>query len=185
MKNRRTIVMAFLLCACLIVGMGYAAVTTDLHMHGDANISADAASTDFDADIQYGVVSDVVNCAAVVGTQNATSGDLSLTNDLVTVTLTNTGSNNDTTTMCTAGDTASFKVTVVNNGTAAATLKFDAKYDSTYFTVVITPDSTTVPAATEAGAGTVTLNVLITLKATPTDGITNGAFDITFTATAQ
>jgi len=41
MKNRRIILIAFLLCSCMIVGLGYAAYTEVLDINGTAELSAD------------------------------------------------------------------------------------------------------------------------------------------------
>lgn len=41
MKNRRNIVIAFLLCACLLVGVGYAAFSDVMDISGTAELNAD------------------------------------------------------------------------------------------------------------------------------------------------
>ena len=53
MKNRRNTIVAFLLCACLIVGIGYAALTTDLFLNGKAAIDKALAEEVFDSYIVW------------------------------------------------------------------------------------------------------------------------------------
>ena len=52
MKNRRNIIIAFLLCASLIVGVGYAAVADVLDVDGTAELGL-AAERDFDTNIEF------------------------------------------------------------------------------------------------------------------------------------
>lgn len=51
MKNRRNLIVAFLLCACLIVGIGYAAVADELVITGTG--SYEASLNPFDADVYF------------------------------------------------------------------------------------------------------------------------------------
>lgn len=46
MKNRRSMIVAFLLCACLIVGVGYAAIADQLTVNGTLEYSPTADSLD-------------------------------------------------------------------------------------------------------------------------------------------
>jgi hypothetical protein len=48
MKNRRTLLVAFLLCATLLVGVGYAAFTGNLIINGTATYTHDGAQLDED-----------------------------------------------------------------------------------------------------------------------------------------
>lgn len=48
MKNRRNIIVAFLLCACLIVGVGYAALTDTLMINGNVTVKHENANNVFD-----------------------------------------------------------------------------------------------------------------------------------------
>jgi hypothetical protein len=50
MKNRRNIIISFLLCACLIVGVGYAAMTDALDVTGTVDYNMDDA---FDSLIEF------------------------------------------------------------------------------------------------------------------------------------
>ena len=53
MKNRRTLVVAFMLVAVMLLGVGYAAVTTVLDIQGSVNVSATAAENEFNEDIYF------------------------------------------------------------------------------------------------------------------------------------
>lgn len=103
MKNRRNIIIAFLLCATLLVGVGYAAVADVLDVDGTAEYGI---MGDFDGNIQfteaysYQTISD--------------SASVSETNkDKVTFTAKS---------IVTSEDKAYFKFTVVNNNTTDATI---------------------------------------------------------------
>ena len=53
MKNRQFIVVAFMLAACAIVGVGYAAVTDTFNLNGTATISQDNANEGFNQEIVF------------------------------------------------------------------------------------------------------------------------------------
>ena len=53
MKNRRNIIVAFLLCACLIVGVGYAALTDTLRIDGTAAVKHENANNVFDGCVVF------------------------------------------------------------------------------------------------------------------------------------
>ena len=53
MKNRRLTLVAFLLCAALIVGFGYAAVSDTLRIDGTATIDHTGANTEFDGMVYF------------------------------------------------------------------------------------------------------------------------------------
>ena len=53
MKNRKTIIVGFILVACMIVGVGYAAVTDNFVIDGQATISDQGALDAFNEDIRF------------------------------------------------------------------------------------------------------------------------------------
>ncbi len=55
MKNRKIVVVAFLLIAMLLLGVGYAALTTTLTIIGNAHIDMDQAGTNFDERVYFSV----------------------------------------------------------------------------------------------------------------------------------
>ena len=53
MKNRRTVVVAFLLVAAMLLGVGYAALTDTLTIIGNAHVDLDTANKTFDERIYF------------------------------------------------------------------------------------------------------------------------------------
>lgn len=53
MKNRKIIVVAFMLVAVLLLGVGYAALTDTLTIIGNAHIDVDAANATFDSKVYF------------------------------------------------------------------------------------------------------------------------------------
>ena len=74
MKNRKTVVVAFMLVACLVIGVGYAAVTNVLDIQGSISVSATAAEKQFNEDIYFEGVVDNTNAAVASITDSATYG---------------------------------------------------------------------------------------------------------------
>lgn len=67
MKNRKTVIVAFLLVAALMLSVGYAAVSNVLDIQGSVSVSAEAADKEFNEDIYFsGVLKDGVLVASVV-----------------------------------------------------------------------------------------------------------------------
>ncbi len=56
MKNRKTVVVSFLLIAVLLMGIGYAAVSDTLNFDGSAKISGDETQSQFDLDVRITAV---------------------------------------------------------------------------------------------------------------------------------
>ena len=53
MKNRKSIVVAFLLVAVMLLGVGYAALTDILDITGSADINQSAAEEAFNEDVYF------------------------------------------------------------------------------------------------------------------------------------
>jgi hypothetical protein len=53
MKNRKTVVMAFLLVAVMLLSVGYAALTDVLDITGSADVNQSAAEEAFNEDIYF------------------------------------------------------------------------------------------------------------------------------------
>ena len=129
MKNRRNLIVAFLLCACLIVGIGYAALTTNLYLNGSSIINGALAEEKFDTDIVWKSV-ESSNTAKVKAELDSTKDTITITadglNDLTeTITVTCVMVNNSTDTNAwvtvpayvTAGDATPYiKVTRTQTG---------------------------------------------------------------------
>ena len=159
MRNRKTIITAFVLAACLLIGVGYAALTTTLEVKGSVNLTKAGAEAEVDEDV-YFTNAVGTNCAANVDAQDP---------DIVIVRLTDTS-----TKVSVAGDTASFVATVKNDSKAAATITPNfTTIDSALATYLqFSTDNSTY---TVNAGDTVEIEVTITLKtAIPEGGILVG-----------
>jgi hypothetical protein len=56
MRNRKNVIVAFVLVAVMLMAVGYAALSTDLFIGGNATINADKAQTEFDKLIKFDTV---------------------------------------------------------------------------------------------------------------------------------
>ena len=101
MKNRKTVIVVFMLVACMLIGVGYAAIESNLYMNGSINLTADGAESELDEDVYFTAVSNENHCNANVDTTNS---------DIVIVRITDTNS-----IMAFEGDQSSFTATVQND----------------------------------------------------------------------
>ena len=53
MKNRKTIIVAFVLVACMLIGVGFAALSTRLDITGTTNISKEFIDEEFSNDVYF------------------------------------------------------------------------------------------------------------------------------------
>lgn len=160
MKNRKLAIVAFLLCATMLVGLGYAAVTNVLDIQGSASVSAEVAEKEFNEDIYF---AGVVKGTELVQTVDTAAG-LGYT--------ANINVNNK--------DKGQFTVTGLTNKDDAQTITFRIKNDSEHDATVSlktktnsnetnfdfthyfgTEDKTTT---TIAAGGTVDVTVKVLLK---------------------
>ena len=171
MKNRRLTIVAFLLCATIVVGFGYAALTDVLDITGSADVNQSAAENAFDADIIF-TGADVITPAKEGPKPNTASVNAD-NNDKASFSAYNLQGKDDT---------AQFKFTIKNNGDVAATVtpSISSNTNEAYF--AISSDWNGQPKDLEAGAE-LTYTVTVTLKSTPTDTI-SGSFIIELTATS-
>lgn len=98
MKNRKTVVVAFLLVCCMILGVGYAALTVDLNLAGNATFNPGQAQNEFTENIYLGdsAVIEKTNGTAPISTYTKTTdhsadlavNSLALDGDRVTYTIT-------------------------------------------------------------------------------------------------
>ena len=168
MKNRRNLIVAFLLCACLIVGIGYAALTDTLDITGSADVNQSAAEEAFNEDIYFS--------AAVANETGNTASVNRDNNDKASFTA-NTLKGKD--------DTVTFTFTIKNAGDvdALVTPKLNASLGNTnpeYFTI---ESDWNGAAQTVAANSEKTYTVTVTLIKTPTETIA-GSFLVEFTAVA-
>ena len=169
MKNRRTVVVAFLLCAVMLLGVGYAALSDTLDITGSADVNQSAAEEAFNTDVYFS--------AAVANETGNTASVNSDNNDKASFTVN---------TLKGKGDKATFTFTIKNDGDvdAEVTPKLNATLGNTnpeYFTV--TSDWKGEAKTLEAGKE-LTYTVTVELIKTPTETIA-GSFLIELTAVAE
>lgn len=163
MKNRRNLIVAFLLCACLIVGIGYAALTDVLDITGSADVNQSAAEEAFNEDIYFSsAVANETGNTASVNTDNKDKASFTAN------------------TLKGKGDKATFTYTIKNDGDLNATVtpSISSNTNETYFKV--SSDWAGEAKTLEAGQ-TLTYTVTIELLETPTDTI-SGSCIIELTA---
>jgi uncharacterized protein with beta-barrel porin domain len=187
MKNRRNIIVAFLLCACLIVGVGYANLTTNLMLKGNAKIDSTLAENVFDAAIIWSGAEVV---SSTTGATEKVEATIDASNDTITIVADG---------LDTKGEIITVTCTMKNKSTDTdatvvipqTTLNGDA---SPYISVIRTNynvEGTVVnPGDTiELGKGE-SANIVITFELiqefVPTDTLTTveSRFDLTFLVTA-
>ena len=180
MKNRRTIIVAFMLCAIMLLGVGYAAVTSALEINGSAEINAGNVQTAFDNNVFFSdATADTNGDVAYVDSQD---------NDIANFKSLN---------LAEQGNTAKFTFTIQNDSDLEVSVMPVLSYSGTpeiqeqakkYFDVysdwkvgdVVIPK--TIPAK-----GNVTYTVTVQLKQTPPlaeNTLLSGSFNILLTATS-
>lgn len=166
MKNRKTVVVAFLLVAVMLLGVGYAALTDVLDITGSADVNQSAAEDSFNEDIFFSAaVANETGNTASVNTDN---------NDKASFTVN---------TLKGKGDKATFTFTIENKGDLDATVKptLNADVGNTnkeYFSIA--SDWNGQEQALAAG-DKLTYTVTVELLKTPTESI-SGSFLIELTA---
>ena len=168
MKNKRSIIVAFLLCACLIVGVGYAALSDTLDITGSADVNQSAAEEAFNEDVYFShaVANETGNTASVNGDNNDKASFTAAT-------------------LKGKGDKVTFTFTIENGGDleASITPKLNATLGNTnpeYFSI-----SSDWNGATKilAAHDSITYTVTVELIKTPTETI-SGSFLIELVATS-
>ena len=165
MKNRKTVVVAFLLVAVMLLGVGYAALTDILTINGSAEVSQTAAGDAFNEDIYFSdaVAHEADNEASVDDTDNDKASFAANT-------------------LKGKGDKATFTFTIKNAGDVDATvtpvLTKNTQVD--YFTV--THDWADAPKKLVAG-GEITYTITVELSKTPTKAISD-SFEVELNATS-
>ena len=163
MKQRKTVIVAFLLAAVLLLGVGYAALTDVLDITGSADVNQSAAEDAFNEDIYFktAVANDDGNTASV----NLDN------NDKASFTANNLKGK---------GDKATFTFTIVNDGDLDATVtpSISSNTNTEYFGI---SSDWAGQSKTLTAGGTLTYTVTVELLETPTVTI-SGSFIIELTA---
>ena len=161
MKNRKTILIAFLVCACIVVGVGYANLTDDLTITGKGQLSYENANEEFKKDVYFSEVVSRTNCTAVI---DATDPD----KDKIAITIDDT-----TSAMAVQGNTATAVLKIANATTDEVTVTVTSPTNATsdYFDIKIEGgDTFTIEPGTNVD-GSINpflkdITVVITLKQT-------------------
>lgn len=184
MKNRKTVVVAFLLVAIMILGVGYAALSDTFVLNGNATVSKDSATDAFNEDVVLlGIVTSGTGDGATVVsdvTDIATYGYTASCN------VAQDTASYHVYSLKGAGDTKTITFRVKNNGDVPANLVVaasgaDTNNNTEYFTVTY---SLAAGSSTTLAAGAyIDVIVTVTLNKTPTaDTGATGTFTFTFVA---
>ena len=177
MKNRKIVVVAFLLIAVLLLGVGYAAVTDTLTIIGNAHIDMGQVETTFDQNIYFSAA--VATSSTGTG---ATADVASFTPDDATFTANK---------LAIVGEKSVFTFTITNDGNVDAVISVNAtklsgdnnpsNSNTDKFTVTYAyPEGMTV--AKDGG----TITVVVTVEvANPVTSATSATFGIELTATSE
>ena len=166
MKNRKLVIVAFLVIATLLLGVGYAALTDVLDITGSADVNQSAAEEAFNEDIYFsGAVANETGNTASVNADN---------NDKASFTAN---------TLKGKGDKATFTFTINNDGDldAVVTPSISSNTNTAYFS--ISSDWNGQPKTIPAG-GSLTYTVTMELIETPQETI-SGSCIIELTAVSQ
>jgi uncharacterized repeat protein (TIGR01451 family) len=169
MKNRKLVIVAFLLVAVMLLGVGYAALSDTLDITGSADVNQSAAEEAFNEDVYFSAA--VANEAGNTASINADNNDKA---SFTAATLKG------------KGDKVTFTFTIKNDGDVAATVtpKLNATLGNTnpeYF--AISSDWDGAP-KTLAAHSEITYTVTVELIKTPTETI-SGSFLVELTAVSN
>ncbi len=170
MKNRKNILVAFLVIATLCVGIGFAATTTDLlDVDGKLTMTQDDLTNVFDASIAFTDVA--VSGTASTGTVTAAVNNAD--DDLIDVVI-------PSGVFGEVEQTVILTCSITNTGTQAAKLEFvdDEKVINGNFEMTYSFAETTL-----AADATTTATITITLKTIPADALIDAAFHVQVKAT--
>ena len=168
MKNRRTVVVAFLLVAVLLLGVGYAALTDVLDITGTADVNQSILNEEFNKDIYFS--------AAVANQEGNTASVNADNNDKASFTANS---------LKARGDQATFTFTIKNESAHVVTMTPSlhntlGNTKPEYFSISSDWEGA---AKTVAAGSSITYTVTVTLIADPVDSI-SGSFLIELNAVA-
>lgn len=176
MKNRKTIIVAFLLVAAMAIGVGYAALTDTLTIIGNAHIDLDEANKTFDEKVYFS------GSAASATTGSGTTDDVaSHTADDATFTANK---------LAVVDEYSVFTFTITNDSNVDALISVNttklsgvanpSNTNEDKFTVEYTyPDGMTVA----KNGGTIQVIVTVTVRE-PVTSATSATFGVELTATS-
>lgn len=172
MKNRKTVIVAFLLVAAMLLGVGYAALSDDLYVNGTLKLDADKLADTYDKEVYFTdankETTGTTNVEDTISIGADTNGDA---NDKVTF---------EVNSLKTVGEKATFTFKIQNDNDFAVTATPTTTFTNAYFTVE-GPEAVTVPANSSVG-----VTVTVTLKAIPTDGSAQSVtYELTYNVVSE
>ena len=191
MKKRRSAIVAFVLCACLIVGVGFAAITSNLKVDHYVSLGVNDAAFDVHFESAGAVASNTNAAQADYGAKvsadndmlvdvNIKAGVLAANGDTVTITALIHNNSADGTFRAKFGDPSQYAPVASGDSGILNYVDVECAFQAIEGSAEINDDGTVV---LEPGQ-TVNLVIVVTLAAMPTEAITNASFTITATATA-
>ena len=171
MKNRKRVIVAFMLVAVMLLGVGYAALSDDLFITGSATILEDNAEDAFAADVYFSKAI----ISADKGTAVISDDDNGGVKDKITITV-------DDSALSGQGSSVLCAIEITNSGDLDAWVTLDSIVvsNNNYFNVTTSWGNTTTQKI--AKGATIDLNVTIICTATPQQTVST-TFDLGFTAT--
>lgn len=156
MKNRKSVIVAFLLVAAMLLGVGYAALSDDLYVNGTLNLDAAQLEDTFDKEVYF------------TDEGMSTTGNSGVA-DSISIGADANGDANDKVTFVVnslkaVNEVATFTFKIQNDNDFIVTATPATSFANAYFTVA-GPATVDVPAN-----GSVDVTVTVTLTAIPTDG---------------
>ena len=149
MRNRKRIIVSFMIIACMLMAVGFAALTDTLNLNGDAEIDFSSANNGFDADVYFSAATATENGDnAYVISENPDKAEFEVRS------------------LNTKGDTAKFTFTIQNDNDFTAYVKLNESKnlnDNTeYFDIEISHTIFEIPAG-----GSVVFDVTVELLKVP------------------
>ena len=183
MKNRKIVVVAFLLAAVMLLGIGYATLTDTLYINGSMSADNSVSSSEFQNDIYFS--------AAVPGTVTDKEGNAANGSTAAHVTADNNKAYFEVVGMQEPGDKVTFKFTITNDSDWNALVtpgvgvvsNGDAGHNPIFDVVWSWSDTGVDQAAKDIAAhgGTLDVWVTVTLNTKP-DAAHTATYEVTFTA---
>ena len=170
MKNRKVVVIAFLVIAAMMLSIGYAALTDTLDITGSADVNVSDLEKEFEEDIYFS--------AAVANNGAPNTASVNADN--------NDKASFSAKSLVKKGDEATFTFTIENDSAhdVSVTPKLNATLGNTnseYFSIESDWDGATKPIA---AGGNITYTLTVTLLKDPTEGV-SGSFLVELVATAD
>ena len=150
MRNRKRIIVSFMIIACMLMAVGFAALTDTLNLIGDAEVDFNTANSGFDADVYF-------SAADAENTEKGDSANVTTDPDIARFSVRS---------LSAKGETATFTFTVKNDNEFTAYVKVNntksVNNNAEYFNVTMDVTEFEVPAE-----GEYTFSVTVELLKTP------------------